>query len=162
MTELQQLLEHIGKTPDCEVLPPRGQPTLRKSDRLPSDLAEFYALCGGVTLFERSTYPIRIVGPEEFVRANPEIVGTECPDDISDFWYIVARGGREEAISIDCSSDRLGRCYDSFWDRHGVAGDCRVVALSFTELMRRLFEGRGEYWFWLAAGGPRYGDAYDA
>jgi len=28
--------------------------------------------------------------------------------------------------------------------------------------LRRLFEGGGGYWFWLAPGAPRYGDAYDA
>lgn len=161
MTELQRILDQIARTADCKVAPPRGQPILRKSDRLPDDLTEFYRLCGGVNLFEHSTYPIRIVGPEELVRSNPEIVGTDCPYDISDSWYIVTRGGREEALSIDCSGDRLGRCYDSFWDRHGVAGDCRIVALSFTELMRRLFESRGGYWYWLADGGPGYGDAYD-
>lgn len=160
MTELQRLLHQIGRAHDCKVAPPRGRPVLRDGDLLPDDLAEFYELVGDVRLFEHSTYPIRIVGPEEFVRANPEIVGTECPDDISDSWYIVARGGREEAITIDCSADRRGRCYDSFWDRHGVAGDCRIVALSFTELLRRLFECGGGYWYWCAVDAPDYGDAY--
>jgi hypothetical protein len=160
MTELQDILRKIRGTRGCEVLPPRGLPVLREGDRLPDDLLEFYSICGGVRLFEQSTYPIRIVEPEELVRSNPEIVGTECPDDISDTWYIVARGGREEAISIDCSPNRLGRCYDSFWDRHGVAGDCVIVALSFTELLRRLLSNGGGYWYWLVDGGPGYGDAY--
>ncbi|MBX7083416.1 MAG: SMI1/KNR4 family protein [Nannocystaceae bacterium] len=160
MTELQRLLDQIRRTRDCKVAATRGHPALREGDRLPDDLAEFYRLAGGATLFEHSTYPIRIVGPEELIRANPEIVGSECPDDISDAWYIVARGGREEAISIDCNADRLGRCYDSFWDRHGVAGDCRIVALSFTELLQRLLDGGGSYWYWLGGGTPSYGDAY--
>lgn len=161
MTELQRLLDRIARTADCEVAPPRGQPTLRTSDRAPEDLAEFYRLCGGVRLFGNGVYPCRIVGPEEFVRSNPEIVGTDDTDDISDSWYIVARGGSEEAISIDCSAHRLGRCYDSFWDRHGVPGVCRIVALSFTELLRRLFESGGGYMYWLADGRLGYGDAYD-
>lgn len=103
---------------------------------------------------------MRIVGPSEFVRANPEIVGAESPDDISDSWYILARGGSEEAISIDCSTERIGRCYDSFWDRHGVVDECRVVALCFTELLTRLFDRQGGYWYWLDEGAPAYGDAY--
>lgn len=160
MTELHRLLDQIGRTRDCNVGTPTGQPILRKGDRLPHDLAEFYDLVGGATLFEHGTYPIRVVGPREFVRANPEIVGSDCPDDMSDSWYIVARGGREESITIDCHADRLGRCYDSFWDRHGVAGECRVVALSFTELLQRLFDSGGGYWYWLGVGAPGYGDAY--
>lgn len=160
MTELQRLLDQIGRTRDCKVAATRGHPVLRAGDRLPVDLAEFYRLAGGATLFEHSSYPIRVVGPKELVRANPEIVGSECPDDISDAWYIVARGGREEAITIDSNAERLGRCYDSFWDRHGVAGDCRIVALSFTELLQRLFDSGGGYWYWLGVGAPGYGDAY--
>jgi hypothetical protein len=128
---------------------------------LPEDLEEFYSVCGGVRLFDDMEYPIRIVGPAELTRTNPEIVGEECPEDITDSWYIVARGGTEEALSIDCSSERSGRCCDSFWDRHGVAGDCRVVALSFTELLARLVAAGGSYWYWLAPGGSGYGDAYD-
>lgn len=161
MTEVRRLLEQIAHTAGCTVLPPRGQPILAKSYRPPDDLSEFYGICGGVNFFQHSPYPTRIVGPDELVRSNPEIVGAECPDDISDSWYIVARGGHEEAVSIDCCGERLGRCYDSFWDRHGVAGDCRIIALSFTELTRRLFDGGGGYWYWLVGDEPGYGDAYD-
>jgi hypothetical protein len=62
-------------------------------------LAEFYRCCGGVSLFAHSIYPFRIVGPDEPVRSNPDIAQAEHPDDISDTWYIVARGGNEEAIT---------------------------------------------------------------
>lgn len=160
MSELQRLLDQIARTDDCTVAPTRGMPVLRKVDQLPEDLAEFYRIAGGASLFQHSMYPIRLIGPEEFVRANPAIVGCECPDDISDTWYIVARGGREETLTIDCNADRLGRCYDSFWDRHGVAGECRVVALSFTELLQRLYDSGGSYWYWLSDRAPSYGDAY--
>jgi hypothetical protein len=64
-----------------------------------------------VSLSEDTIYTIRIVGPDELIRSNPEIVGAECPEDITDTWYIVARGGGE-TLSIDCRSDRLGLCYD--------------------------------------------------
>lgn len=73
----------------------------------------------------------------------------------------MARSGAVEAISVDCSPQRLGLCYDSFWDRHGVVGDCAVLARSFTELLQRLFEARGGYWYWLRDDAPNYGDAYD-
>ncbi len=161
MTELQRILHQLSSTADCRILPQSGLPSVRDHERLPEDLKQFYELCGGVYLFERATYPMRIVGSGDFTRSNPEIVGEECPDDISDSWYIVGRGGREEAISIDCNEQRLGRCYDSFWDRHAVAGDCRIVALSFTELLQRLVSAAGGYWYWLGDAGLAYGDAYD-
>lgn len=160
MTEFRRLLDQVGKTRDCKIVTPGGQPLLREGDRLPEDLADFYRLTGGAALFEHSDYSIRIVGPEEFVRANPDIFGCDAPDDISDTWYIVARGSRGQVVTIDCSAARLGRCYDSFWDSHGVAGSCSIVALSFTDLLQRLFDNNGGYWYWLGDGGLAYGDAY--
>ena len=161
MTEVSRLLQLIDNAPRCQVLRARGLPSLREGDVLPDDLMEFFRLAGGARLFDGSEYPIRIVGPEEFIRSNPEIVGAESADDLTDTWYIVARGSREEALSIDCSPSRTGRCYDSFWDRHGVVGDCRIVAKSFGELLRRLYENAGGYWYWLGSDAPNYGDAYE-
>jgi antitoxin YokJ len=161
MTPIEQLLNTIRSLPDCQVLDPLGFPNLRNGDDLPCDLHEFYRRCGGVRLFMSATYPIAIVRPADLTRANPEIVDDESPDDISDTWYIVGRGGLEEMISIDCHPGRLGTCYDSFWDRHGVAGDCAVLAESFTELVQRLVDARGGYWYWLEDSFAGYGDAYD-
>ena len=161
MTPIQQLIDIVRSLPDCVVLAPLGQPTLRAGDELPEDLREFYQKCGGVRLFTSARYPIDIVRPDEMTRANPEIVARECPDDISDAWYVAARGGSEEALSIDCHPERLGRCYDSFWDRHGVVGDCAVVATSFSDLLERLVDARGGYWYWLEDTFVGYGDAYD-
>jgi antitoxin YokJ len=161
MTELDLLIRRIKRTPDCAVAPPMGMPALREQDRLPDDLAHFYRLCGGVRLFESAAYPIGVVGPDALVRSNPVIVGSEAPDDITDAWYIVARSGAGEMLSIDFSPGRLGRCYDSFWDGHGIAGSCPIVATSFSELLRRLFADRGGRSYWLGDGDPGYGDAYD-
>jgi hypothetical protein len=160
MTTLHSLIAEIGRSSGCSVAPPTGLPSLRAGDRLPDDLLEFYQICGGVRFFDQSDYPVQIVGPTSLVRSNPVIVRSECPDDITDSWYIVARSGGDEAISIDCHPARLGRCYDSFWDHHGIVGECAVVALSFTELLRRLFENRGGYWYWLGENGFSHGDAY--
>jgi antitoxin YokJ len=161
MTEIGFLIEKIKRTEGCRLLPATGLPALRAQDRLPPDLQEFYSLCGGAHLFEGADFDVQLVEPDRFARSNLEIVGEECPDDISDSWYIVGRSGSEEAISIDCSTERLGRCYDSFWDRHAIAGSCPIVALSFAELVRRLLASRGGHWYWLAEGWVGHGDAYD-
>ena len=46
-------------------------------------------------------------------------------------------------ITIDLFKERLGKCYDSFWDRYGVVGEQPIIANSFTELLEQLFKGKG-------------------
>jgi len=161
VSSIENIVEAIRRRPDCRVLPPSGVPALATGYVLPDDVCEFYRRCGGVDLFTGSDYATNVVPPEAFVKANPEIVGCECPDDISDAWYIVVRDVAGERLTIDCDPTRLGRCYDSFWDSHGVAGSCAIVALSFTELLERMLGASGRYAYWLAEGGLDYGDAYD-
>jgi antitoxin YokJ len=161
MTEIELLVEKIRRTDGCRLMPSSGQPVLRPGDQLPPDLQEFYSKCGGAQFFEGADYAMYIVEPGRLVRTNPEVVRQECPDDITDSWYIVARSGGGERLSIDCSIERLGRCYDSFWDSHGIAGSCAIVALSFTELLRRLLAANGGYWYWLDESFEGHGDAYD-
>jgi hypothetical protein len=128
---------------------------------LPSDLREFYELCGGVVLFEHASYGSAILPPERCVRANPEIIKEPCEDDISASWYLVMADQNGNYVSVDFHPDRLGRCYESFFDSHGVAGSCPVVALHFESLLRQLLDGRGERWFWMEDGFVGLGDAYD-
>ncbi len=161
MATIRDLLARIERTADCRVLPAAGSPRLRPGEALPPDLDIFYKLCGGVEFFHGADYPVRVVGPDSFVRANPVILGEDHPEDRSDRWYIVAVGVAEEAISIDLGTARLGRCYDSFWDSHGVAGSCAIIAESFSELLEELLRAEGGYWFWLGPGFGRFGDAYD-
>ncbi|MFM2479667.1 SMI1/KNR4 family protein [Celerinatantimonas sp. MCCC 1A17872] len=156
---MELLLDRIRKIRDCEVLPSHGLPNI--SNLLPSDLVEFYKLCGGVKLFKNEEYCVEIVCPEELVLANPVIVGELCPEDISSQWYIIAKGGAEESITIDLAPERLGRCYDSFVDVHAVAGSCSIIALSFHELLERLIINKGKYWYWLRDDFQSLGDAYD-
>lgn len=59
------------------------------------------------------------------------------------------------------SKNRLGYCYDSFWDRYGVVGEQPIIANSFTELLEQLFKGKGGYYYWLQDNFECIGDAYD-
>ena len=57
---------------------------------------------------------------------------------------------------------RIGRCYDSFWDRHGVVGECSVIARSFTELLWNFIYAQGDdIPYWLEENFNYIGDAYD-
>jgi antitoxin YokJ len=81
---------------------------------------------GGIRFFLKSPYAMEIVPPADFVLANPVILGQLYEEDISSDWYIVARAGPEQFVTIDFSIERLGLCYDSFHEVHAVAGSCAV------------------------------------
>lgn len=151
------LIAQLRVTEGCEVYPPTDLPA---NASLPADLKEFYRLAGGAVLFAEAEYTIEVVPPEQLLRANPLIVGDDHPEDISHEWFVVARAGGQY-ITIDLSPSRCGRCYDSFWDSHGVAGSCRVISLSFESLLAQLLQNRGGYWFWLRDDFVDLGDAYD-
>jgi antitoxin YokJ len=154
---MQDLIQEIENISDCFIHPASGIPAVDLL--LPSDLSEFYKLCGGCDLFTQKDYKIKIVPPSDFISSNLKIVNNDKTGDISDFWYIVGDSYDGNYISIDLHPDRLGRCYDSFWDSHGIIGSCAIVALNFTDLLSALIKNKGEYWYWLSDGFS-LGDAY--
>ncbi|MEK4180757.1 SMI1/KNR4 family protein [Aeribacillus sp. FSL K6-1121] len=158
---IENLINKIKSLGDCVVYPPAGIPNVSTSHILPDDVYKFYELCGGALLFEKADYSILIVPPLDFQLANPIIVGELCEEDISSDWYICATDRNGEYITIDLNPGRLGRCYDSFYDRHGVVGECSIIATSFTDLLERLIENRGRHWYWLQEDFIPLGDAYD-
>jgi len=157
---IENIIDKVKNVPNCKVLPHTGLPIVNSEDALPSDLREFYNICGGLEFFIDTDYKINIVPPEKFALANPVIVGDLCEGDISSKWYIIADDGNGDYLTIDMSEERRGRCYDSFHETHGVVGECKVVAMSFSELLERLLENNGKYWYWLDKDFD-LGDAYD-
>jgi len=155
-----ELIDRLANDESCEATLARKLPELPTGLELPADIREFYQAFSSAMLFRDSECAIEVVAPERFVRANPVIVGDDCPEDISFDWFIVAESGGQY-LTVDLHPKRRGRCYDSFWDRHGVAGDCPIVAFSFTELLEQLLDARGEYWYWLQDEFDTLGDAYD-
>jgi hypothetical protein len=144
----------------CALLPPSGLPHLQPEVILPPDLVTFYASASGAVIFSEAEYPYFIVGPDRFAPANPIIVGEPCSDDISAWWYTLAHDGNGDYLTIDLHPDRIGRCYDSFHETHGLVGQIPVIARSFQDLLLRLIKNSGSYPYWLEPGFP-LGDAYD-
>lgn len=162
MGSVSLLLDRISRTTDCSIRPSTATSvTLRPGLSLPADLEEFYEKCGGATLFASSVYAVEIVPPEMVTPANIAIIGEEYPDDRSSGWVLVASLSNSDFISIDLDRDRLGHCYDSSHEVHGVVGSCSIVALSFSELLESILDARGGYWFWLDDDFSQLGDAYD-
>lgn len=156
-----EILNKIRQNSECIIYKESGLPQVGKDIKLPADLIEFYQYCGGVSMFQKEEFGFRIVKPEEVVLANPIIVGELCEEDISSQWYIIAKDKENNYITMDFSKERLGKCYDSFWDRHGVVGECAVVARNFTELLENLYYSKGKYLYWLEEDFISLGDAYD-
>jgi len=158
---MKKLIDEIARSGDCVVLPSSGFPKGISSEASHSDIVEFYTLCGGILFYPNSEYAIEIVQPKDFVSSNERILGEQY-DDISASWYVIAQSGLEQFISIDLDPDRYGRCYDSFYDTHAVAGSCPIIAVSLIDLIQRLFRSSGAYWYWLDDQKfESIGDAYD-
>jgi hypothetical protein len=148
---VRQAQDTIG----CSVNSPTGMPVLPGSFTLPPDLQEFYAHCGGLDMFPNEDWGWRIVKPSEFLRADQvilELVYQDHPEDFDDtpsegLYVVAVRGCGPDYISIDTHPARLGRCFDSYSGDHATENS-RVVALSFTEMLNKLFEHRQEGYFW--------------
>lgn len=158
---IEVLLNRVAATSDCIVRPANGRPIIREPHMLPDDLARFYDLCGGIILFPNASCSASVVPAHEVVPANPVIVGKQIEGDISASWYILADDLNGDYFTIDLSRERLGRCYDSFWDSHAQVGDCKIVAESFTDFLSRMLNNAGRHWYFLQSDFVSLGDAYD-
>lgn len=143
-------------------MPPSGLPHVDPPLRLPADLSRFYELCGGIELFLSEDYGITISPPGQLIPSNIAIIGEQYPDDITATWFTVGVTPDSDYVSIDLSSERNGRCYDSFHETHGLVGESPIIAESFADLLERLLQSRGGYWYWLRDDFRPIGDAYDA
>ena len=165
---LEQLITRIQATPGCRVDVSTGLPIMLDDYVLPADLHEFYRFCGGVELYRNSPGHVEILPSERVILANPILLPGLTPEqyatsagDISWSWYIIAHDYSGNYLTIDLSKERLGRCYDSFFDRHAMPGYCPIIARSFTELLTRLFENQRGYPYWELPDFILMGDAYD-
>ena len=160
--QVADLVSRIRGASDCVVHKPAGLPAVLPPHRMPDDLLSFYRLCGGLVLHQTAPFPALLVPPAGLVLANPVIVGELGEYDISSAWYILSSdGSNSQILTIDLAEERLGRCYNSFWDRHAVAGSSTVIARSFSEFLQRSFENDGQDVYRHVPGFVAHGDAYD-
>ena len=135
---------------------------------IPDDLKEFYELTDGIWLFEKKSFGINIVGRKDFIPtskrlyADDDIMWDELEGSVSNEWYLIAETEQlSQYISIDLTKERLGQCYDSFYEIHTSEGESEIVAKNFTELLKNLYDNKGEHWYWLQDDFKKLGDAYD-
>ena len=162
MKSLNGIIARLQSRQDCRFEPGNRLPTIPPPLQLPVDLIEFYQRFTEARLFggEGEESRCRILPPEEFVQVGEAIMGQPTTVGLEQSWYALADVQDGNYLGIDLAHDRLGRCYDCFHETYGEPGYCKVIALSFTELLEQIAAAEGES-FWLAEGFNGYGDAYD-
>jgi hypothetical protein len=167
--ELVALVRDLRAQADCFVHPPRGHPELPQQFVLPADLARFYELCGGATLFAGASLPLRVCGPDEFVPAAPRLLTHAIaaeqrrtdPEGVVSTCFVLVDNGEgaatDEHVVVDLHPERLGRCYATFWDCFGLRGDMPIVAFGVADMLEALLRSGSEGLDGLAS----LGDAYD-
>jgi antitoxin YokJ len=166
---IDELVTRISTLPNCTVLPPSGLPRTNEEHEFTDEIIRFYELCGGVTLFKDAPYSVRILTPDEVIRTTPIFWDDEILDaadesieiKVSSSWYVIVDLHDSNYLSIDLNRSRLGRCYQTFWDSYAVIGETPIVASSFSDLLERLLENQGDYWYFLKNDFVPLGDAYD-
>lgn len=166
---IEELVNRIRTLPNCTVIPPSGLPRTDEEHRLTDDIIRFYELCGGVTLFKDAPYSVRILAPDEVKQSTPIFWDEEIMEaaqetleyKISSGWYVIVDLHDSNYLSIDLNKKRRGRCYQTFWDSYAVIGETPIVASSFSDLLERLVENQGDYWYFLKDEFVPLGDAYD-
>jgi hypothetical protein len=155
MKTIAQIISEAIRTSGCTVLPAIDLPATPLNLQLPSDLRDFYELCGGLDMFPGTEQEWRFVNPNEVVRADPFILDkayTDRPEVYdgkpSETLYLIAVAGvGPEFITIDFEPKRNGLCFDSYSGDHGTESS-KVIALSFTELLNKLFYWKQPGLFW--------------
>ena len=152
MEKISQIISKIENNKNC-IVSKLSTPYKNIPLDIPNDLKFYLENYESITFFQNSDYSIKTIGFSEFKRANEIILGENFEEDSSHNWFIIA--------TIDTDKDRLGYCYDSFWDRYDIAGEQAIIAKSFTELLDRIYNSNGNIWYWIEKNFIPYGDAYD-
>ena len=155
MKSVAEIIHEATQTDGCTVCSPNGQPTIPVHLTVPDDLRVFYEHCGGLDMFPGTEQERRFVSPNEVVRADPFILDMAYTDRPSAYdgtpsetlYLIAVAGVGPEFITIDFDPQRNGLCFDSYSGDHGSESS-KVIALSFTELLNKLFYWKQPGLFW--------------
>lgn len=159
---LAAIIDKIRLDANCVVYAPAKLPSVLEKFAIPDDVMEFYRLCGGMEIYCKSSLGFRIMPADKVMPVNPLIIGEMYEEDISSNWFAIAQDGNGNYISIDFSrGTKNGFCYDSAIDRHGLVGDCAIVAKCFTDLLTNLYASKGQSIYWTEPDFQYLGDAYD-
>lgn len=158
MKSLDQVLAALQTDKRCLFGSHAGLPKISDGLCLPDDVKQFYTRFGEARLFGDLMDPrCHILPPAQFVQVGLAVCDQETTDPIQRSWYAVAHVQDGNYFAIDLATPRLGRCYDVFHETfYNKPYECKVIALSFTELLNSVARAGDECW-WLADGFDGYG-----
>lgn len=162
--KIEEMINKFRTLPNCAVWPPNGLPVTDASHPIPDDVLEFYRLCGGMSVFNEDRCGINIVAPEDVKPADSIILEPKTAhfrtNELSKDFYVIGYDEDSQWITIDLNPNRLGRCYESFWDSYAGPGTSPIIALSFSQLLEHFISFQDAD-FWDMPNFEAYGDAYD-
>jgi hypothetical protein len=128
---------------------------------LPDDLRLFYETYETVKLFAADDYNAnyRFVPVSQIHRTRQDIYGIDTDEWGPSTWLTVCDVQDGNYVAIDVLSIDGDACnyIDCFHEVFAVPGHSKIVARSFTELLRRALKGGGNH-YWLLDGFVGYGD----
>jgi len=133
------------------------------SYELPEDLKTFYRRYKTVKLFSDSEeWQYRFVFVDEIHCVGFDILGQFYEKDNTSSWFTVCDVMDSNYLAIDLASkrDNEWNYIDCFHETFGIAGECKIIAKSFTELLERCLHSGGTLYY-LQKGFQGYGDALE-
>jgi hypothetical protein len=165
MSELEVLFSEIEKLHAWEpCTDPGAFSNLEKriGHSLPNDLRLFHETYNTVTLFPTGDYQAtyRFVPVSQIHPTRQDVYGLDADEWGPSTWLTVCDVQDGNYVAIDVLSKDGDNCsyIDCFHEVFAVPGYSKIVARSFTELLRRALQG-GDNHYWLLDGFVGYGDS---
>lgn len=129
--------------------------------QLPEDIKEFYRHYKTVKLFvDKGGWQYRFVSISEMRSVGFDILGTYYKPDDTISWFTICDVMEGNYVAVDLASGKENNWnyIDCFHETFGIPGECKVIAKSFIEFLKRSLHSRDTLYY-LEKGFKGYGDA---
>jgi cell wall assembly regulator SMI1 len=150
MPDIRTILTIFRGSDRVVVHPPAGQPQWTSGVVPPSEVTEFYEICGGVEFLDsvhKKYADYRIVKPSKVTDIGTATCLEAAAEPPLSEWFAIGEDDNGEHAAVDLNPHRSGQCYDVFHETYFDPASARIVAGTFSEFLQRLFERGKSYWF---------------
>ncbi len=154
MESILSLIDQIKTDPNHHLHDSAGIEMLEAAEkrlgvRFPEDMREFYKLCDGVCLFGREdgTYTYYFFSLEEIKSVRMLVCGSDEPQYGPRYWFGIVLVCDADYAAISYEDPLAQPVYvDIFHESFPEEKNPAVIALSFTDLLRRALGSKPIYW----------------
>jgi hypothetical protein len=150
MSSIREVLTTLRESNRVRIHPPAGQPKWPTGVVPPQEVAEFYALCGGIEFLDDEDQKYaryRILAPSKVTDIGTATCLEAATEPPLSEWFAIGEDDNSESAAIDVAPQRSGQCYDVFHETWADPASASIVATSFAEFLERLFRRGKAYWF---------------